>query len=890
MANRSIGVQNAPGVRVEERNQALGIEGGELGSVGYVGILERGDLPEGESHGGLIGPLNSASFARNCGGRIKESELPAVCQDFFRHSDGNGRMFLVRLGDGTQTASEWVVTGRFNNNPSLPGQETYVEDVLKIKAKNSGIWGGKRKYAFGSISEESDLSATYIETGEQFPGDFWKDGTLRITDDTSGEVENYKIIGNTPDGNVIVSDDHSIVEDFESIATTLTWEISVPNKDRRLSVNVVNGSIDPINEFGIIVRDNGNVVKTWDSLSLDPDASNYVVPVINDDPTNYYIDVEDLWEGGEVDSFTRPAAWCGYAISVTPTELELWPVQYKRECPSGAGGTAGGFQWGEELVRDKLKVVFADDTNYAVTSDRFGYLGAGVVGEEFSYNDRFGIRFVMQNGDIAFAQNDIVWIRIQPLELENNGLAGGKAFVNIQTHPNKSVAIKSNTVDTLQGRVSGDFTQNIVNPVAPLVVGTEQGTFDITQDVNDIIRLSADNGVMEEYQLNSGNDRTASEIAEELNNASEFNGLEFDYDSQNRLTITSRRRGAYSGVGVGDGTANAVFGLTGDTFLHGTNSTTIRLEGFFELEGGSDGIYGIDESNFELAFDIDNSPFNEIEGMGQGLVKFATPGWTNQNIQNFGAEYATSRFYTFQYEIPASVIDEVSAEDWCDAYALRNGFTTTFWPSQAYVPNPDGSGRVLRTLTGQIQGIQARRANEFGGYHGVGAGLSAVLPNVISFGDRRLGRIITERPDMEYLNSRGINSFKKIGNRYHVWGARTLSNSTVWRFAHIRNLMSHYERVLLESFDWALFQPNNEDLWSDIIAVMSSYFSLERQKGALAGASDEEAFFIKVDSENNTEQSMNQGDLNVYVELRLPNIVERVIISVGRMGINESIA
>ena len=890
MSNRSIGVRNAPGTTVIEREQALGVQGGQLGSVGYVGVLERGDLQEGDLHGGLIGPLNSASFSRVCGGRIKDSVLPAICQDFFRHSNGNGDMFLVRLGDGTQTVSELVLAGR---NGSDPGQTPqYMEDMLRITTKNCGTWGGKRRFDFGQIDDGGDLSAIYIDTDRPYAGDFWKGAELKITDDTTGDVVTYEVTGNDTSGNIFVGSDHSILNDFSGFATTLTWELSLYNKSKRLSIDVKDGAINPTSEFGIVVRDNGNIVKTWDDLSMDPDSDNYVVPTINDDPTNYYIMVEDLWLGGEITQWSRPASWCGYAHTATPTGLKVWPVQYKIQSPTGANGTVGGFVWGDELVRDTLKIVFADATNYGVTSDRFGLLGTGTTDTLFTYNNRFGIQFVVLAGTEDFVLNDRIDVRISPFEMENTKLIGGKVFVNSQVFPNRSVAVKDNTIDTLNGRISGDFTANMVLPVSASITGTEVGTgpnhtFTVTLGTNDVLSLRVDNGLLQTYTITANVDIPLSDIVDELN--LNFNGVTFSADNGS-LKVTSNSGGALSVVTIGSSNANALFGFTDDDVALGFDSTLLRVEGPFELEEGSDGIYDIDESNFELAFDVDTSPFNDIEGMGQGLVKFATPGWSDPDIQNHGATYAASKQYTFQYEIPATVMDEVEASDWCDAFAQKDGFSVTFWPSYAYVPNPDGRGKVLRSLTGQIQGIQARRANEFGGYHGVGAGLTAVLPNVISFGDRASGRNVTERPDMEYLNPRGINSFKKIGNQYHVWGARTLANNSLWRFAHVRYLMSHYERVLLESFDWALFNPNDSSLWSDVISVLSDYFSAERRKGALFGETDADAFFIKVDSENNTDGTMNNGELNAYIELRLPNIVERVIISVGRMGIRESVS
>jgi len=59
----------------------------------------------------------------------------------------------------------------------------------------------------------------------------------------------------------------------------------------RLSVDVADGTKTPATEFMLVVKLDGEVVETWDDLSLDPEAENYVEAVVNDDSA--YIQVTD---------------------------------------------------------------------------------------------------------------------------------------------------------------------------------------------------------------------------------------------------------------------------------------------------------------------------------------------------------------------------------------------------------------------------------------------------------------------------------------------------------------------------------------------------------------------------------------------------------------------
>jgi phage tail sheath protein FI len=60
----------------------------------------------------------------------------------------------------------------------------------------------------------------------------------------------------------------------------------------RLSLDVADGTKIPATEFMLVVKLDGEVVETWDDLSLDPEAENYVEAVVNDDSA--YIQVTDL--------------------------------------------------------------------------------------------------------------------------------------------------------------------------------------------------------------------------------------------------------------------------------------------------------------------------------------------------------------------------------------------------------------------------------------------------------------------------------------------------------------------------------------------------------------------------------------------------------------------
>ncbi len=72
----------------------------------------------------------------------------------------------------------------------------------------------------------------------------------------------------------------------------------------RLSLDVADGTKTPATEFMLVVMLDSEVVETWDDLSLDPEAENYVAAVINDSST--YIQMTDL-ESATASPENRPA-------------------------------------------------------------------------------------------------------------------------------------------------------------------------------------------------------------------------------------------------------------------------------------------------------------------------------------------------------------------------------------------------------------------------------------------------------------------------------------------------------------------------------------------------------------------------------------------------------
>ena len=123
-----------------------------------------------------------------------------------------------------------------------------------------------------------------------------------------------------------------------------------------------------------------------------------------------------------------------------------------------------------------------------------------------------------------------------------------------------------------------------------------------------------------------------------------------------------------------------------------------------------------------------------------------------------------------------------------------------------------------------------------------------------------------------------------------LWGDRTLHLDPAWKFKHHRELMSYYEHVLQENFDFIVFAINDPETEAVALTTLNAFFLPEFVKRAIRGSKFTDAAVIKIDSENNTNATRAAGDLFADISLRLADTVERFIIRIGKQGIFESVA
>lgn len=116
--------------------------------------------------------------------------------------------------------------------------------------------------------------------------------------------------------------------------------------------------------------------------------------------------------------------------------------------------------------------------------------------------------------------------------------------------------------------------------------------------------------------------------------------------------------------------------------------------------------------------------------------------------------------------------------------------------------------------------------------------------------------------DQETLNPRGVNAIRSFpGRGIRVWGARTLSSNSLWKYVPVRRLFIFLERSIYEGTQWVVFEPNDDRLWARVTDSLRLFLRTQWRNGALFGRTEKEAFFITCDRTTMSQDDILNGRL-----------------------------
>jgi phage tail sheath protein FI len=131
------------------------------------------------------------------------------------------------------------------------------------------------------------------------------------------------------------------------------------------------------------------------------------------------------------------------------------------------------------------------------------------------------------------------------------------------------------------------------------------------------------------------------------------------------------------------------------------------------------------------------------------------------------------------------------------------------------------------------------------------------------------------------LNPKGVNCLRVFpGRGLRVWGARTLSGESAWRYVNVRRQFLTINRWVTLNMAWAGFEPNAARLWVRIERELSARLETLWRAGALKGETREDAFYVKCDEETNPPEARDTGEAVTEVGLALAAPAEFVVVRI----------
>lgn len=185
--------------------------------------------------------------------------------------------------------------------------------------------------------------------------------------------------------------------------------------------------------------------------------------------------------------------------------------------------------------------------------------------------------------------------------------------------------------------------------------------------------------------------------------------------------------------------------------------------------------------------------------------------------------------------------------------------------------------RVVLPPSAAVAGIYARVDREQGVWKAPGnVGVLAVLGPVSKITDADQDKLNVDPTAGKSINA--IRAFTGKGTL--VWGARTLAgNDNEWRYVSVRRLFITIEESTRKATAFAIFEPNDATTWLKVKAMIESYLYGLWERGALAGAKPEAAYFVRVGlGTTMTPQDVLEGRMVVEIGVAAVRPAEFIVL------------
>ncbi len=325
--------------------------------------------------------------------------------------------------------------------------------------------------------------------------------------------------------------------------------------------------------------------------------------------------------------------------------------------------------------------------------------------------------------------------------------------------------------------------------------------------------------------------------------------------------------------------ANSPDASPASTILMGLNSdesTDAERSVRIFLANGTDGAR-LSATDFEGSEDFPKSGIKALEDLEEISI-VAAPGSTHSDGGDTGADVRRlliAHCERMRYRV--AVMDSVDGQLISEIRADRSSIDTTraglYYP-WVEIADPVTETDILLPPSGFVSGIFARNDIERGVHKAPANEVLRLAKNL---------EININKSQQEVLNPDGINVLRFFeGRGYRVWGARTASSDPEWKYMNVRRYFAFLERSIEKGTQWAVFENNGRTLWANIQSTISDFLFNEWKEDHLAGATPDEAFFVRCDRSTMTQNDIDNGRMICLIGVAPLRPAEFVIFRIGQ--------
>jgi phage tail sheath protein FI len=188
---------------------------------------------------------------------------------------------------------------------------------------------------------------------------------------------------------------------------------------------------------------------------------------------------------------------------------------------------------------------------------------------------------------------------------------------------------------------------------------------------------------------------------------------------------------------------------------------------------------------------------------------------------------------------------------------------------------PSNAGYIYVPPSGHMAGIYARTDTERGVHK---APANTPVRGIVGL------RYNVGKPLQDALNPQGVNCIRPILGAFTLYGARTWGGDAngEFRYLNVRRTFVSIMKDIDNGTQWAVFEPNDQDLWAKIVMNVAAYLTRRWREGALFGATVATAFYVKCDAETNPSDQLELGMVTTLVGVAIVRPAEFVIFQISQ--------